>query len=174
MKKIIIPILILVVLIIGGFWFKDMRQIPGAAVNPITEDFVSEKLGIAFNYKPDPSDQTYKTKTLEEGNVVYVYDEGIIKPQDGQFVEVFFKDINETLKDAIRRLIMPDTPTNCKISIRDDGKGFVSASISYENLTPEENKLLEEDWYYWLELNDRCTPKYSASNGLSYFAYYPE
>ncbi len=122
--------------------------------------FISEKLGIAFTHSAS-------LKTQVMGNKVYVFPEGI-KPTRGQFIEVFKKPENESLKAAIERIILADNISErctVKTSII-KATGFKRAQITYP---PPENP--NEPFWANIAL---CDENYAESNSVRYFTVDPK
>jgi hypothetical protein len=81
--------------------FSPIPEVTTPADNTsATKLYTSEKLGIEFNYSPTFFD--YSVSVKEIGNKIYVYDEKL-KPEEGQYLEFFTKDPNDSLSTAINK-----------------------------------------------------------------------
>lgn len=136
------------------------------------KDFVSTKLGISFNYKLDK--ENLDNGIFEKGNIVYVYPKtvkGNNNPEEGQFVEVFDKSVNESFQDAIKRIILDKYPSKfCIVSTYENSVGpkeLIFATIKYPPPTNPESDP------FWSNAK-MCNSSYAESNGIRYFAYDPK
>ena len=75
---------------------------PAALPNPApgAATYTSTALGVSFSYLPDQDGQT--VGVLEQGDRIYVYPANM-EPATGQWVQVFPRQPEESLADAIRR-----------------------------------------------------------------------
>ncbi|MCL4354257.1 hypothetical protein M1349_02170 [Patescibacteria group bacterium] len=132
--------------------------------------YVSPKLGVSFLYLEKQDDQTVSVK--EDGNIIYVYmnQNAANSPEgykSGQWVEVFQKDKNTTLKDTIKQQFLANySSNNCfpadePAVLKNYPVSFEAAIISY----PPSNDPNQPSWAN----ADKCPGKYTASNGISYF-----
>lgn len=126
--------------------------------------FISENLGIAFCYAKQMYGKETDIKTV--GNKVYVG--GL----DGQSVEVFQKDKNDTLEDAIKKTFLRGySEKDCFVakSQKSDqnpvsyisGGYIMDEAIDYPEPT-------NSDSYFW-ENAKSCPAGYSRANGIRYF-----
>lgn len=140
--------------------------------SPESLQFVSQKLGIGFSYAsalPEQPDSIIKT--LEEGDKVYVYAASITKnPQDGQWVEVFQKDPNLTLADAIKKQFLANySSADCFVSLQSRYPDSVKLPDNYEVAEisyPAPSDTTAPGWAN----ADKCPQMYTTTNGISYFA----
>lgn len=166
----IIVLAVLIVVLAAAFFVRHpslwQQKIPTQEnTNAVMiRTFESRKLGVRFTYA-DRNDLGQKTMVQESGDTIYVYPQGS-KMQGGQFVQVFPKEKNETLKQAIERSFLQGyDPTQCYVQSGVDAnrtppKSGIAAIIAYPIL---------EINYAWLENEKKCPPRYSLTNGLSYF-----
>lgn len=184
--KILLLVLVAVGIACGGWywWVNRSEPLPN-------KDFVSEKLGVAFNYLPHP-DNPYKSfnQVEEVGNRVYV---GAGDLEDRQFVEVFRKDKNQTLEEAFKNTVLKGAYPDCVVTVyKDEDYGgfitsqmttpgdylFISMDYDGDKLSQEDIEIRDSDEVFgnFSLLSKKCGP-YSGSNGLSYFLYdknYPD
>lgn len=139
--------------------------------------YVSKTLGISFEYLPT---QSYDAKTYikEVGNKIYVYAVGNAygntdpnRYEDGQFVEVFSKDKNKSLKEALQdRFLTGAYAQYCQVDEDTIGFGNKSTPKTYVkaniNLKNRENVSNVDDLYEKLK---NCPDPYTQRNGVSYF-----
>lgn len=118
--------------------------------------FTSQKLGISFNYLSRNGD----TRVLESGDKVYVYPG--TEAETGQWVQVFTKDKNDTLAQAIEKRFLRDyDKKNCWVELLGTKESFETATIYYPPNTDPNGP--------WWENYKNCPANYSAANGVSYF-----
>ena len=143
---------------------------PTEAMRNIEKNFISQNLGIAFDYKQEPFSDGTKVKVKESDNKVYVYvarEGSNTDYKTGQYVEIFQKDPGITLKEAIENKFLKGYSSNdCFVKNYDLNNPlprYEGATISYPAPTDPNAA--------WFENGDKCPPVYSESNGLSYFFY---
>lgn len=137
---------------------------PTIANYPGTNEFKSAALKIAFNYLPSANEQQFKV--LESGKKVYVY-AGMVKPEEGQSVEVFQKPANQSLAEAIKTKFLAgksdkecwvvDTTTNYKKY----PSSYRTAEITFPKPTDSDSP--------WWAMGNNCSADYAQTNGLRYF-----
>lgn len=125
--------------------------------------FISKKLGISFTYMA--SNEGVLINTKESDRKVYI-GMNTMKVEDGQSVEIFEKTADETIEEAIKRLILKDKPADqCFVEIK-EAKGyssnFVQAEITYPRNDSDEPETL-------FTRSDFCSPDYAQTNGIRYF-----
>lgn len=135
--------------------------------------FISQRLGISFRYLSGYI-------VTEKGNKVYINNED--PPEKGQWVEVFNKNPNESLNEAIQNQILSMFPeSKCKVYAKtydtlygpgdlvDQGfikNDYVFAIIDFE--TPPDSLPFEDDL-----VKSKCPVGYTQSNFLAYFLMDP-
>lgn len=130
-----------------------------------TKTFQSTKLGLRFTYA-ERDDLGHIIRVQESGDTIYVYPENT-SPQNGQFVRVFSKTANETLKQAVEaRFLINTNPEDCYVNSGTDANGTKPTSgkaviITYPIINDANNT--------WLVNSKKCPVGYSLSDGLSYF-----
>jgi hypothetical protein len=111
--------------------------------------FTSEELGISFVAGSN-------INVVREGNRVYISPVSF-DVEDGQWVEVFSKDSNETLAQAIEeKFLQGYDPAMCYVTMT----GTNTAIIDY----PPPTDPNQYGWY-----NAQYCPPYSKTNGIAYF-----
>lgn len=138
--------------------------------------YSSTKLGVAF-YLADTVENTpgeqVAVKTKEVGNKTYIYMvDNYTKPEDGQSIEMFAKDPQDTLAQAItKKFLSGISPTDCFVR---PGTVSAKAASQLERATigypiPEGADPFES--------GQQCPANYKESNGSAYFLYdknYPD
>lgn len=127
--------------------------------------YTSYKLGIRFKYLSTPDE---KNGVLEKGNKIYLYYYNGNKPSDpekGQWVEMFEKNPNTSLADAITTTFLSDRSSNdCFVKNITNTKleDWEYAGIAYP--------VVENDTDLWWVNAKKCPSKYTATNWIGYFA----
>lgn len=165
MKNIFLAFL-LTSLIIGGYYVLDAGHFLKQ------KDFISEKLGIAFDYLSSENKRNY---VLETGNKVYVYTDVTQSPEKGQFVEMFYKQSSESFENAIKRVALSNASSeDCKILVDSrnklDPKGPFVGTIVFPPISDPNN----HDWNWGDVKLGTCSLDYEAANGIRYFYYNPK
>jgi hypothetical protein len=156
---------------------KQYRQIFDQILSTFTftkpniKTYVSQNLGISFSYK-EKYDNGEIISTKELGNKIYVYS-SVMKPEQGQYIEVFSKDPHDTLEAAITKMVLSGYSTSdCKITTGSKNlsgssffplPGYVFATISIPNTTYVNDPSELEP-----ELK-KCPIHYVSYGGLAYF-----
>jgi len=169
----IVPLLLVIIALLlaggGAYVYTQKNQANPVAVDITTQSqatttaqssnpagiktFVSEKLGIKFNYLVSEGEQV-----VEEGNSVYVgRHSGVI----GQFVKEFSKDPKDDLATAIqKRLLSGISDKECAVEVSDSGSTSKAAITIVGSNGTMDDPLLE---------NNPCPPEYRSTNGVRYF-----
>lgn len=138
---------------------------PKVNANPNLKTFTSDALKISFDYlQVQPDYPKEKTSVSVSGNKVYIYMG--TKPEEGQWVEVFQKDKNDTLAQAIKKQFLQGIA---------DKDCFVVDSNA-QNKFPANYKLAEISFPYdpnsdipMFATENKCPQTYTQSNGISFF-----
>ena len=138
--------------------FDMKNKVPG------TKLYFSERFGIGFTYEYGDS-----LTITEIGNKIYLH--GIKQePEGGNSIEVFAKDPNESISEAIEgRFLKGYNPEDCYVVIDDVPSefdlrsGYMFASISYP--PPDDPEAP------WFENSSKCPVNYSATNAAQYFLF---
>jgi hypothetical protein len=142
--------------------------IPSPTPAPISSGartYVSEKLGLSFNYLWDQSgDGKQDTTVTEAGNKVYIHQLNEAKER-GQWVERIFKDKNLTLQQAIEQNYLKNiSREDCFFkSMNDtDTPSHLDTGIIAYPFDPN----ADSPW-----IQTKCPQQYSMTNGIRYFYY---
>ncbi|PIR43826.1 hypothetical protein COV24_00680 [candidate division WWE3 bacterium CG10_big_fil_rev_8_21_14_0_10_32_10] len=136
---------------------------------PGQKKYTSKNLGVSFLYMEEmPLDSTFKVMIQEIDNKIYVYGSNF-EPTTGQYIEVFNKDPNMTLEQALSQdfLNTAEYQQSCAIS-------SVSPDNTYPSTMSVANIILKnnfEDLEKRFEELKKCPSPYTQSNGISYFIY---
>jgi len=138
--------------------------------NSQTKLYISEKLGIQFNYKPTYYDSTISVK--EVGNKIYVYDTRQ-NAENGQYLELFTKNPNDSLSEAVNAQFLTGySKTDCYVVVSPNNDGTSTGVNAY----PESYERVTISYPVNTDPNDfpfknaeKCPPTYTKSNGISYF-----
>jgi len=140
---------------------------PATAPSAGATTYTSPALGISFSYLPDQSGQT--VKVLEQGDKIYVYPANM-EPTAGQWVQVFQKSADESLLDAIRRVIMPGYPAqDCPVVRAADPAGAGRHASNYEYAGIVVRRAPGEDDAAVLPRWRTCPQPYTVVGGIGYF-----
>ncbi|HYD91798.1 MAG TPA: hypothetical protein VEA37_09970 [Flavobacterium sp.] len=130
--------------------------------------YTSNDLGITFNYLDT---EAQPVKVARDGDRVYIAagDQNIKK---GQWVQVYKKDQNLTLAEAIQKDFLKEySSVDCYVQIGDNSgmpSNYVVAHISYPHDAGS-----NEPWW----TNNNCPKDYAETNGIRYFLHdknYPD
>lgn len=137
---------------------------PPAAVAVAT--YTSSALGLSFRYLLEQFDM--RIGVLEQGDRIYVHMANT-PPTAGQWVQVFSKRADESLPDAITRLIMPGYPAeDCQVRPLDvppvghAAEGITYAGIAVRSVPGEEPAAHLARW-------EACPQPYTVVGGIGYF-----
>lgn len=177
-SKFLVIAFVLVILGVGGYYFgvknKTNKQVVVSEPTGTTNQkiYVSPKLGISFMYPLVSGGQDIEVK--EEGNKIYIYyKKDNMQPSNGQFVEVFSKDISDSLEQAIQKRFLTNiSPTDCYVEdvkpvIPADGSGG-SFPESYQFKTIG-FPIVENGTDPWFLKSSKCPSGYAKTNGIRYF-----
>lgn len=130
----------------------------------VSRTFESTRLGIRFTYASQ--DLGKKILVQEIGDTIYVYPEGT-KIEDGQYVRVFTKDPNITLKTTVENKFLVGY---------DKEKCYVQAGTDANQTVPEKGiaaiiafPVSSDVNTGGLENATNCPAGYRLTNGISYF-----
>ena len=145
---------------------------PFLNTDPNIKTFISDKLGITFQYQEKSKGSNEIITTKEIGNKVYVYSSSM-KPEQGQYAEVFDKDKQDDLVTSIKKSVMQGySPDDCPIHLT--GKNLWSTMDQFPSTyVPAQIGLPDAATQSGMEnaqsYLDKCPAKYVAFGGLSYF-----
>jgi len=144
---------------------KTVPQFP-QSTNPNLKRYISEKLSITFTYLVSQNGQTASVQEI--GNKVYVYYTGTPATQ-GQYIEVFDKDKNQTLEEAVKAQILKGySESDCPIKSQSQyvPVGFTALSITLPISQGDEPEAIQAK-------AAKCPSKYTAFGGMAYFVEDP-
>jgi len=133
--------------------------------DPNLKSYHSSNLSVTFSYQAKTGNQ--EIFVSEEKNKICVsYQKNDLGCKIGQFVEIFEKNVDESLASAIKRIFLPGKdPARCLVEITDSKEypeTFVKAEITYPRTGDYGMQEMQEDSSY-------CSPEYSQTNGIRYF-----
>jgi putative hemolysin len=136
--------------------------------------YISAALGIDFSYLPEQNGQSIGV--LEQGDRIYVYPANM-EPTAGQWVQVFEKPADESLVDAITRVIMPGYPADdCQVKQieRPLGGRAAGQTGNYEYAGIAVRRAPGEDDAAVLPRWKTCPQPYTVVGGIGYFQADPQ
>lgn len=130
---------------------------------PGQKKYVSPQLGISFLYLSSSQESNFKVK--EVANKIYIYDLNY-DYDSGQYVEVFDKELDQTLKQTIEEIFLEGYSTDkCIATSSPAPEAYPSTYIQGNIAVPGEFTDMEEMALKWQE----CPQPYVRTNGISYF-----
>jgi hypothetical protein len=139
----------------------DSKLLPG------TKRYTSEALGITFTYNARPV-ETFEVKVTEIGNKIYLHGTKEDPVKLGKMIEVFSKNSNQTLSEAIKERFLKNLdPKDCfVVDIASDPADprpstYTYAEISYPPPTDSNDP-------FWVN-GAKCPQPYSKTNAVQYF-----
>lgn len=131
-----------------------------------TQTYTSDKLGLTFTYDPKPS-ESFDVKVTEKDNKVYLYGSNET-PEQGKVIEMFTKESDQSLKDAIQtKLLARTNPADCFVAdIQRSPQDprpltFQFSEISYP--APDDPSAP-----FW-QNSTKCPQAYAKTNAVQYF-----
>lgn len=130
----------------------------------------SEKMDIRFDYVASYGKQNVLVKEID--NKVYIYSESSTRKKDptkGKYVQIFTKDKNMSLENAVHQYILKNySTTNCPITAAILSKSYSTATRSYAQITvntkPNASRLQKKEAF------NKCPQEYTyTGSGLMYF-----
>lgn len=142
--------------------------------NPNSNVFTSQDLGISFNYtNKNTGINGSKIQVKQIGNKVYVYSASG-KPEDGQYLEMFSKDKNDLLIDAIKKKILIGYSLNdCLVKTITSTFTGQTHPANFELSQISVPVAPNDDLINLSEKAKKCPASYTAVGGLSYFLFDP-
>jgi|GEM_PF-1767969 len=136
--------------------------------------YVSPKLGISFlyitRYPSGLEESQDKMVTKEIDNKIYLRSSSQLGDYQGQFVEVFEKDPNETLAQAIeRQFLVRKDKSQCFVSYNTLSTGSQQYPANYKRAEiafPEDEEFDMESMF---KKSEYCSTDYARTNGIRYF-----
>lgn len=130
---------------------------------PGQKKYVSPQLGISFLYLSSSQESNFKVK--EVANKIYIYDLNY-DYDSGQYVEVFNKELDQTLKQTIEEIFLEGYSIDkCIATSSPAPEAYPSTYIQGNIAVPGEFTDMEEMALKWQE----CPQPYVRTNGISYF-----
>lgn len=129
-----------------------------------TRLYYSDKLGVGFTYVPNQAG-TPAVEVTEIGDKIYVHYDNE-KPEQGKSIEIFTKDPNLTLEEAIRaKFLTGYNSSDCFVKTYEASQtglpNYISAGISF----PRTN----DPSIPWWQNADKCPQNYRETNGGQFF-----
>ena len=145
-----------------------------APSNPDSNVFSSPDLGISFNYtNKNTGINGSKIQVKQIGNKVYVYSASG-KPEDGQYLEMFSKDKNDSLIDTVKKKILAGYSLNdCLVKTITSTFTGQTHPANFELAQISVPVAPNDDLINLSEKAKKCPTAYIAVGGLSYFLFDP-
>ncbi|QQS44489.1 hypothetical protein IPM65_02735 [Candidatus Roizmanbacteria bacterium] len=124
--------------------------------------FSSPDLGIGFFY-PQKVQNIQSVDVKETGNKIYVFMTNT-EPEDGQWVEVFSKNPDATLEEAITQHFLAGKEDGCYVTVTKTEGSITTAIIDFSY---DQSNGLEG----MFEKTKYCSEDYAKTNGIRYFWY---
>lgn len=140
-------------------------------INPNSNVFTSQDLGVSFYYTKESTGGVGGTKVLvkEIGNKIYVYSAST-QPESGQYLEMFAKDKNQTLIDAVKSKILTGySLDDCLVKTISGTFSGQSYSANFELAQIGVPTTAGVDMETLSEEVKKCPAGYVAFGGLNYF-----
>lgn len=149
---------------------KELTASQDAAITASLDKktYTSERLGISFNYSVKINDDGSVAQVKEEGNKIYVYNSTLKDYKEGQWVQVFSKESQQSLNDAVKRRFLANYSANdCFVSAYTPKPSsypatYRAAIIDVPHAEGDDLETLSQKW-------EKCPQPYVAENGISYF-----
>lgn len=149
--------------------FEEAQMTPMPDPPPGALTFWSQDLGIGFFY-PQKIENIQAVDVKESGNRVYVFMTNT-EPEDGQWVEIFSKNPDASLTEAItQHFLAGKDESKCYVTATKTAGTVTTAIIDFPN---DQSNGLEG----MFEKTNYCSEDYAKTNGIRYFWYdsaYPE
>ena len=131
--------------------------------------YTSYKLGVSFKYLA--KSETYNVAVKEEGDKIYVYDPSwdYVDYTKGQYIQVFTKNSNSTLKEEIENKFLKGYSKNdCIYTKETTTINKINPNFEIGNIKVANKANDMEQFFKDLE---KCPKPFTMSNGISYFIY---
>lgn len=158
-KNSTLGILLLIIIAIGLLVISKRQPSPQTFIEPKAglQTYHSDRLDVSFQY--NASD----TGILEQGNKVYVYATGT-EALEGQSIERFEKQPNETFAKSIERQLLSEASTStCNVQLSVTAVGYTRAEIAYPEPTDANAPFFQNA--------SLCNEAYAKTNGIRYFLF---
>lgn len=132
--------------------------------------FTSPEFGISFNYTDKNTGiNGSKIQVKQIGNKIYVYSTSG-KPEEGQYLEMFSKDKNDSLVAAVKSKILAGySLSDCLVKTAQSPVGGQGYPAGYELAEISVPTGPNDDLGTISEKANKCPEKYVTTNGISYF-----
>lgn len=136
---------------------------------PNSNLFTSPGLGISFNYTSKKQDNGSMILVKQIGNKVFV-SFSTVQPETGQYLEMFSKDKNDSLIDAVKKKILAGYSLNDCL-VKTITKTFTGQNhpANFELAQISVPAAPNDDLMNLSEKAKKCPTAYTAVGGLSYF-----
>lgn len=147
-----------------------LTSTPTPTVNPNSNVFTSQNLGVSFNYTTKSTGiNDSKIAVKEIGNKIYVYSTNGA-PENGQYLEMFSKNKNQSLIDAIKQKILTGYSLNdCLVKTMSGTFNGQSYPANFELAQIGVPTTAGVDMETLSEEAKKCPAGYIALGGLNYF-----
>lgn len=141
---------------------------------PNSNLFTDPELGISFNYTSKKLDGGSTIGVKQIGNKVFVYMQPSSTPENGQYLEMFSKDKNDSLLDAVKKKILAGYSLNdCLVkNIKETFTGQTYPA-NFELVQITVPTTANDDMETLSEKAKKCPASYTAVGGLNYFLFDP-
>lgn len=143
---------------------------PTPTATPNSNYFISQDLGISFYYtKKSTGINNSKIAVKEIGNKIFVYSTSGIA-ENGQYLEMFSKDKNQTLIEAIKTKILTGfVLSDCQLKTITETFTGQSYPANFELAQITVPVSPNDDMENLSQKAEKCPKNYTAVGGLSYF-----
>ncbi len=142
--------------------FEEVQMTVMPSPPPGSLAFSSPDLGIGFFY-PQKVQNIQSVDVKETGNKIYVFMTNT-EPEDGQWVEVFSKNPDDTLEKAIKQHFLTGKEDECYVTVTKTEGSITTAIIDFSY---DQSNGLEG----MFEKTKYCSEDYAKTNGIRYFWY---
>jgi len=156
---------------------KNQNTTVGLGCPENYKEYISKNLGVNFCYPEtvgDPSGSPSAIEVTEEGDKIFVYNQGTNKETE-QYVEVFNKNKNDTLVQAIEKTLLQNiSKDKCWTSpllLSENPLGGITYPENYVLANPLEYPIPENstDFSSFFANAGNCPEEYRETNGIRYF-----
>jgi len=134
--------------------------------------YTSNNLGITFTYESQPAEM-FEVTVTERDNKIYLHGARGEQPEQGKLIEVFSKDPNSSLNEALKNQFLKNlSEQDCFVEsiphLAEDPRpdNYQFAEIAY----PPPSDPNQPFW----QNAEKCPMQYSRTNAVQYFMYNPD
>jgi len=143
--------------------FSESKMTVMPSPPPGALSYLSQNLGVGFFY-PQKVQNIQSVDVKESGSKIYVFMTNT-EPEEGQWVEVFSKNPDNTLSEAIRQhFLAGKDESKCYVTVTKTQGTITTAIIDFPN-----NQSNGLDGMF--EKTNYCSEDYAKTNGIRYFWY---